>query len=317
MNIGLYLYRQLSVLAVRSINMKTAVYLFYTQPILVVINLYTYCLSTLKYVLTTEGILMKLLSITLIATSGLLLSACFEAPSPATTWYVDADGDGYGDKNDAGTASTNQPTGYVSNNTDCDDAQFEANPGLSEILYDGVDNDCSGVEFGNNEGYYSVGQIGPAGGIVFLITGAGDGREGLETAPEDLDDGTGYAEWGCYNATIAGADDTIIGAGAQNTADMVTANCSVHNSGYSVAIDLLGTYSLNGYSDWFIPSKDELNELYLQQGVVSGLSSTRYWSSSEESGTNYAWTQYFSDGLQIGNAKANLLRVRVVRTFNP
>jgi hypothetical protein len=82
--------------------------------------------------------------------SSVALSACFPeepAPTPPTTWYVDADSDGFGDMNDAGTASTNKPIGYVSNNTDCNDANVGINAGVvggTEVA-DLKDNSCDGV----------------------------------------------------------------------------------------------------------------------------------------------------------------------------
>ena len=60
----------------------------------------------------------------------------------AGTWYDDADGDGYGDATTAQTACS-QPTGTVSDDTDCDDDDASANPGEAEVC-DGVDNDCDG-----------------------------------------------------------------------------------------------------------------------------------------------------------------------------
>ena len=60
----------------------------------------------------------------------------------ATTWYADADGDGYGDASSSSSAC-DQPTGYVADDTDCDDDEANANPAGSEVC-DGVDNDCDG-----------------------------------------------------------------------------------------------------------------------------------------------------------------------------
>ncbi len=58
-----------------------------------------------------------------------------------STWYVDGDGDGYGDLSDSGTLACDAPTGTVADNTDCDDASGDVNPGATEIC-DGADNDC-------------------------------------------------------------------------------------------------------------------------------------------------------------------------------
>ena len=61
----------------------------------------------------------------------------------STTYYQDLDGDGYG--NGAVTLTgTSTPTGYVTNNTDCNDTVAATNPGVAEILYDGIDNNCNG-----------------------------------------------------------------------------------------------------------------------------------------------------------------------------
>jgi hypothetical protein len=59
-----------------------------------------------------------------------------------TTWYQDADGDGYGNAAVSQTACT-QPTGYVSDNTDCNDSNIAINPSAIEKC-DGLDNNCNG-----------------------------------------------------------------------------------------------------------------------------------------------------------------------------
>jgi len=61
-----------------------------------------------------------------------------------TDWYIDADGDGYGDETATAVTQCAQPSGTANDNTDCDDAEGTTNPGMEEICDDGADNDCSG-----------------------------------------------------------------------------------------------------------------------------------------------------------------------------
>ncbi len=81
-----------------------------------------------------------------------------------------------------------------------------------------------------------------------------------------------------------------------------------------IAARLASSYTGGGCTDWFLPSKDELNELYLQQGVVGGFASGYYWSSSENNAVN-AWGQVFGGGVQGNGNKDLALRVRAVRGF--
>ena len=141
------------------------------------------------------------------------------------------------------------------------------------------------------------------GGIVFYVDGTG--LHGLISATSDQDTG---AEWGCYLTTIGGTS-TAIGSGQANTNSIVN-GCSEGVFAARICYDLV----LNGYSDWFLPSKDELNQLYLQRSVVGGLSGYTYWSSTENSSQS-AWGQYWPDGSQITIVKSNGLWVRAIRAF--
>jgi hypothetical protein len=141
------------------------------------------------------------------------------------------------------------------------------------------------------------------GGIVFYLDGNGGG---LVCAESDQSSG----QWGCYGTSISGTS-TGIGTGAANTAAIV-AGCSES----SIAARICNNLVLNGYSDWFLPSKDELNLMYqnLKLAGIGGFAGDFYWSSSEDS-SNYAWGQDFSTGLQDGTNKVNYKRVRAVRAF--
>ena len=72
--------------------------------------------------------------------------------------------------------------------------------------------------------------------------------------------------------------------------------------------------SLVSNSDWFLPNKEQLNQLYNKRSAVGGFSDYYYWSSSEP-GANLAWYQLFGRGYQYATSKYNYLRVRAVRAF--
>jgi len=66
------------------------------------------------------------------------------AVSAPSEWFADTDGDGFGDPN-ASTLSCVAPADHVSDDTDCDDARADVNPGATEVCdVDDVDEDCSG-----------------------------------------------------------------------------------------------------------------------------------------------------------------------------
>ncbi len=68
-----------------------------------------------------------------------------DTPTDPSTWYVDTDGDGYGDDTSS-VSACNQPSGTVSSSGDCDDTSTDVSPVASEAWYDGVDSDCDGTE---------------------------------------------------------------------------------------------------------------------------------------------------------------------------
>jgi hypothetical protein len=65
------------------------------------------------------------------------------AAADATTWYLDADSDRYGNASVSQVACT-QPAGYVADDTDCNDGTSRANPGATEYC-DYIDNNCDGT----------------------------------------------------------------------------------------------------------------------------------------------------------------------------
>ena len=68
------------------------------------------------------------------------------------------------------------------------------------------------------------------------------------------------------------------------------------------------------YGDWFLPSKGELNQMYVNQTAIGGFASNFYWSSSEGVADG-AWGRYFNSGFQYTFNKTLASSVRPVRAF--
>ena len=146
------------------------------------------------------------------------------------------------------------------------------------------------------------------GGIVAYIDGTG--VHGLIAATADQS--TGMA-WSNIRTTLVGTTETAIGTGQANTTAIVGQTVGVVTC-TSGAAYLCYHLEEGGYSDWYLPSKDELNKLYLNKVTIGGFANAAYWSSSETSATN-AWNQNFNNGNQNNNNKNNSRRVRAVRDF--
>lgn len=142
------------------------------------------------------------------------------------------------------------------------------------------------------------------GGKVAYIDGTN--IHGLIAATADQ--GT-LPTWGCYGTAISGADGTAIGTGNQNTIDIM-AGCATAGIAARVCGDLVE----GGYSDWYLPSKDELNQLYINKTAIGGFTTSNYWSSSEGD-ASHAWGQYFDNGGQNGSDKTDTNYMRAVRAF--
>jgi hypothetical protein len=171
----------------------------------------------------------------------------------------------------------------------------------------------NGAEWMNYDGTPAILQVGDSyqGGIIAWVLAPGDPGyiagefHGLIATPGNQ---TAGSPWGCYGA-ITGADGTALGTGNQNTIDIL-AGCA--DAG--IAARICGDLDLNGYSDWYLPSIDELNKLYLNRAVIGGFVNTAYWSSSETSPNN-AWLLNFVTGAQLSIGKFNNNYVRAVRAF--
>ena len=144
------------------------------------------------------------------------------------------------------------------------------------------------------------------GGIIFYIDTSG--KHGLIAATSDQ--GT-TATW--YNGTYTntGATGTAIGSGARNTNKIIKSQSKPGN----YAALLCSKYTGGGFTDWFLPAKDELNELYKKRSIVGGFEKTNYWSSTEANMNNASNEDFQPGGFQFDDDKNFTLHVRAVRAF--
>ncbi len=167
--------------------------------------------------------------------------------------------------------------------------------------------------FGNEVNFttLSVGQTGPGGGIVFFNKGnITAGWQYLEVAPNDQVS----IPWGCVNTSIPGTQLTV-GSGEANTS-LIVAGCNEASFAAKFCNDLI----LGGQSDWFLPSRDELNLMYKNlhlNGIGNFNVSDNYWSSAEGSVSFVAITYGFFNGSDYnGNQKdETYYGIRAVRAY--
>ena len=166
---------------------------------------------------------------------------------------------------------------------------------------------------GSTATQYAIGDTGPSGvGIVFYITDGGS--HGLEAAPSLWNGGaadptSAWITGGATQTTLNGNTLDGIGTGLANS------NAIIAQVGHTgSAAELCRDYTGGGLTDWFLPSQDELNELYLNRVAVGGFTVDGYWSSSEFGASN-ARVQVFFNGDQGDSNKGNAHCVRAVRAF--
>lgn len=156
---------------------------------------------------------------------------------------------------------------------------------------------------------YAIGDTGPGGGIVFYVTA--DGKSGLEAAPVTWNGGSAdpYAEWSDATGAV-GTTDTALGTGLANS------NAIIAQGGHTGSAALIcRNYTGGGYNDWYLPSRDELLQMYAQRAYIGGLYTTdAYWSSTEANASDGILVQN-TDGVAANMGKRTNEWVRPIRYF--
>jgi hypothetical protein len=174
--------------------------------------------------------------------------------------------------------------------------------------------------------YLRVGDVYQGGKVAYILVSGDPGydattQHGLIAATSDQ---SRSIDWDIltefYNftqGTNRGAIGTAIGTGFSNTNTIIASQGKIASI---YAAGLARAYNGGGYTDWYLPSKEELNKLYLNRVAIGGFISDsygNYWSSTENQAppNNSAWLQYFENGGQQSFEKDIKINVRAIRSF--
>ncbi|RRQ49568.1 DUF1566 domain-containing protein [Maribacter algicola] len=217
-------------------------------------------------------------------------------------------------QNPAGAFAINQSTGELSV-ADETLFDFETNPNMLATI--SVSNGIQMVSANAMVSLNDVNEVGEYkyGGVIFWIDPASNNSEGLVVAVSNqFYSGT----WGC-TGTVTGATGTAIGTGSSNTAAIVSSGCGTSGS----VIEQIANLDLNGYDDWFLPSEDELTEIYTNISIVNTTTTANggqltyqfHWSSTEIN-TTAARLVNLTTGVVGGSGKdGNIYFAKPVRAW--
>ena len=144
------------------------------------------------------------------------------------------------------------------------------------------------------------------GGIIFFLDD--NGEHGLIAATTDQHTNI---QWCTGTCQLTNANATAPGSGKTNTEKIVQLQKDIN-----YAANICDKLVHNGYDDWYLPSKDELNYLFIQKeaGRVGNFLEEEYWSSTE-SNADRAWLENMGNGSTHAEIKINGCCIRAIRAF--
>jgi hypothetical protein len=186
-------------------------------------------------------------------------------------------------------------------------AKNSSGVGLSSDLLE------SDIKFTTKKIILAIGDTYGGGKVAYLMqpgdtTYNANVQHGLIAALTDQADN---AKWTNASVIVSCRSGSVgLLTGSANTDSIIKYNPSPITTAASIARAHRG----GNYADWYLPSKNELNILYINRFAIGGFANNLYWSSSEQ-GITTAWVHYFQSGFQNYAGKNVTYYVRAIRAF--